>query len=393
MVAVKMNEKKSNSSPGERHHSLRFRILLWMSLVALGPLVIMSAQGYHCARQAIIELQEASHKASIELGCPLISEIEQKDVVRWLGVLRIRALVTGAVTFIVVLLLAGRTSRALSRPLRKLAVIARTIAEGKHEERLGQLKGKEAQEVGQAFNHMLDELAASQRKLTRAASLAAVGELSSSIVHEMRNPLSSVKLNLQALRKKVKSDADHAELADIAIRQAGRLETMLTDLLGYGKPLELKLTSIKFGDLADGVRDVVREAVEEKSINLEFNDDCGQTEIIADAEQLQRALTNLITNAVYFTPRKGRVLVNGSLVPDNPDQVAISVSDEGPGILSSQMEKLFQPFYTTRPDGTGLGLANVKKIIELHGGPVVVENRSEGGAVFTALLPVGGPPT
>ncbi len=182
-----------------------------------------------------------------EVQWVLVAEINKKEAYAWLGRLRMRAMATGAATLVLVLLIAVRGSRRLSRPLRELAAVSRRIAEGRHEERLGRLEGTEAEEVGRAFNKMLDQLAASHRRLVHAASLAAVGELSSSIVHEMRNPLSSVKINLQALCRRVAADPAYAELGAIAIEQLARVERMLLDLLGYGKPLELMLTRTTFG--------------------------------------------------------------------------------------------------------------------------------------------------
>lgn len=326
------------------------------------------------------------------LNWSIVGEIDQSEAFAWLHVLRKRALITGAVTLIIVLVLAVIRSRKLSQPLREMAAVSRKIANGSHEERLSNLSGSEAREVSRAFNKMLDQLAASHRRLQHAASLAAVGELSSSIVHEIRNPLSSIKLNLQALHRKVKDDAAHAELADIAMTQVARLEKMLTDLLRYGKPLHLHLGRISVGDLARDAVEVVRKEREEKQVSIAIEDHLGQTKLIADAEQLRRALTNLAANAVQAVPQSGKVLISAKIEPGSPDSVIISVSDNGPGIPELHRDKLFQPFFTTRDGGTGLGLANVQKIVEDHGGTVSAANRPGGGTVFTMALPLGGPP-
>lgn len=327
-----------------------------------------------------------------ELGAAVIVDLDRGVAFAWLGELKQRALITGSITLVIVLVIAFKSSQRLSRPLRELAAISRRIAGGRHQDRLGQLKGTEAQEVARAFNTMLDELAASQRLLTRAASLAAVGELSSSIVHEMRNPLSSIKLNLQALRRRVSGDKAHQELAEIALSQAGRLERMLTDLLGYGKPLELEPRAINLGELIAEVLEVLWPQVESKDIEVEVVDHLGRIPLIADSEGLRRVLTNLLTNAFEAVPQTGKVILRAEIFPAEEDKAVISVSDNGPGIDPSSMEKIFQPFFTTRETGTGLGLANVKKIIECHGGTVTAENLPGAGAVFNIVLPLGGPP-
>lgn len=327
-----------------------------------------------------------------DLGWVVVAEFDWKEAFGWLGILKRRALVTGSITLVLVLLIAARGARILSGPLRELASVARRIAAGHHEERLGRLKGAEAQELSNAFNSMLDKLAASHRRLMHAASLAAVGELSSSTVHEMRNPLSSVKINLQALSKKVESSPAHQELAAIALEQLARVEKMLSELLQYGRPLELNLTRIRFDEVVRGVLPVVGNKAQTKDVSLEVDDQLGGADFVADGEQIRRALTNLVANAIEASPADATVAIKTTLAEKVSNHLAILVTDEGPGIPDAQMDKLFKPFFTTRQQGTGLGLANVKKIVEYHGGSVTAKNRPEGGAVFTILLPLGGPP-
>jgi signal transduction histidine kinase len=202
----------------------------------------------------------------------------------------------------------------------------------------------------------------------------------------MRNPLSSVKINLQALRKKVEGDTTYSELADIASDQVIRLEKMLADLLSYGKPLHLSPTGISFGNLAKEVLELVRQEATERSVSVKIEDEFGQKSITADPEQARRALTNLVSNAIQAAPQGGAVLINAKIIETN--KAIISVSDNGHGISETEKEKLFQPFFTTKEGGTGLGLANVKKIVEYHGWNISAENLPEGGAVFTILLTI-----
>ncbi len=103
-----------------------------------------------------------------------------------------------------------------------------------------------------------------------------------------------------------------------------------------------------------------------------------------------RAVTNLVKNAAQASDPGGKVIISAGVVPEDPGRVVIAVRDDGSGIQPSHKDMLFQPFFSTREDGTGLGLANVKKILEYHGGTVSVENRPDGGAAFTMLLPLEG---
>ncbi len=182
-----------------------------------------------------------------DLNWMLVAEIDKKEAFAWLYSLRLRAAVTGVIALMLVVLMSMKYSRKITSPLLKLAKVANQISDGNFDKRLPPLKGKEPKDVAVAFNSMLDELEKVQTALVQTAALAAVGELTSSIVHEMRNPLSSVKMNLTALQKKVADDEVYSELSEIAIEQAGRLEQMLYDLLQYGKTVELNWQLLTFG--------------------------------------------------------------------------------------------------------------------------------------------------
>ncbi len=323
-----------------------------------------------------------------ELGWVLVAEVDEAEAFAWLRMLRQRALVTGIVVFVVVLLFGLNGSRLVSRPFRQLQAVAGRIAGGSHAERVPAMGIAEADAVAGTLNTMLDELAAHARRLVNAGALAAVGQLSSSVVHEMRNPLSSIKLNLTAMRDAFAEGSDDRELADIALGEASRVEGMLNDLLAYGKPLDLRLGTVSLSGLLLRVTEHARGACRERGIRLVTEWDGNESAALpADEEQMLRALANLTDNAIGFSPDGGTVAIVVT-VPDNePDRVEIAVRDEGPGVREDSLEHVFEPFFTTRERGTGLGLANVRKIVECHGGTVNASNRPEGGAAFTVRMP------
>jgi len=337
----------------------------------------------------------------------IVAEIDQAEAFRPLGVLKTRALVTGLVTLFIALLISLRAAGRLSFPLKELAAVASRISAGRLGERLGPMDGTEAREVAAAFNSMLDELAGAQRRLSHAAALAAIGELSTSMVHEIRNPLSSIKMNLQALGRKVEGDSAHAELAEIAARQVERVERMLNDLLQYSKALVLEPVAVTFRELVGDVLEVVGDKARDLGVRVSVEDGLGDAALVVDREQVGRALTNVVTNAVEAVGEDaaivgedaaivgedaaivgedaGTVTISGRSAEDGGDLFIIEVTDTGPGIPEAVLPRLFQPFVTTRDEGTGLGLANVKKIAEYHGGTVRAENRERGAAVTLTL--------
>ncbi len=343
-------------------------------------------------RTASGELALGASHAIPELGWTLWVEVDEAEAFAWLGVLQTRAVVTGLVTLVLVGGLAVSVSRRLSRPLMRLAGVAGAIASGRVRERVEPLEGAEARHVGEAFNRMLDELARMQQRLQRSASLAAVGQLSSSIVHEMRNPLSSIKMNVQALGNQVADDPVHAELAAIASQQVGRLEQMLNELLQYGRPLELHIATVPLAELAREAHEVIALAAGEKEVRVRIQ--CEPPDLTAeiDREQMRRALSNLILNAIQVSPAGKTVTVRIAAAMRGAKQVRIVVDDEGPGLPAEPEEKLFRPFFSTRPGGTGLGLATVKKVLDHHAGGARAENRPEGGARFVLSLPQVRPP-
>lgn len=317
-------------------------------------------------------------------GWLLVVEADPAQALAWLKTLRIRATVTGLVTLIVLVLVTVWIARMLGQPLRELGRVAQRIRGGRTEERLGPLRGPEAEAVRQAFNQMLDELREKQRELVRSSTLASVGELSSSIVHEMRNPLSSIKMNLQALRRRADGDAAYHELGEIATEQVQRLEGMLDELLKYGRPVELHLEVVPFKALAETAVALVGDSARAKHIGIDIEDRLEGYRLNVDREQMTRALTNLLSNAIQAAPEDSRIRLAGHA---GSGRIRIEVDDSGPGLPAEAHERLFKPFFTTKPNGTGLGLANVKKIVELHNGAVAAQNRPEGGARFTIDVP------
>ncbi len=320
-------------------------------------------------------------------GWQLVTEIERDEALVWLDVLLVRTLSTVFVTCVLVVLIAFWMTQLMGKPLRQLMEIAHRVRRGYVGERLEAMDVAEAEEVRMAFNAMLDELKEKQEELVRTTTLAYVGELTSSTVHEMRNPLSSIKMNLQVLTRAEGQLEGNQELGEIALQQATRLDHMLTDLLSFGKPVEMKRTYLSFTELSDSVRDVMEGVATLENTELVIEDQLEGRALFVDKEQFCRVLSNLIGNALEAMADGGVVRVGARRVGEPHGMIEIVVEDTGPGFSQEALQRSFQPFYTTKINGTGLGLPNVKKIVELHGGTITVENRSEGGAVFRIHLP------
>lgn len=326
-----------------------------------------------------------------ELGAIFVVERDRSVAFGWLSSLAWQISVVALLCLLAIALVSRHVSRGLTQPLHKLVAATQRIGStGGLGERVPPLEGIELQELGAAFNHMLEQLELSGRKLIESASLAAAGELSTSVVHELRNPLSSVRMNLQALRQKVEDDEVHRELADIASEQVRRIDRMLGDLMDFAKPLPMD-------SKATLLEEVVRASIEAVSADLKkcrvqvTNHNGLPGEVLhLDPDRLCQSLTNLLQNAVQASPEGGQVDLRVEAASASDDRLQIVIRDRGPGLAEDNMDRLFKPFFTTKENGSGLGLANARKVIRLQGGTIQAHNHKEGGAVFTLTLPRSG---
>jgi signal transduction histidine kinase len=326
------------------------------------------------------------------MGWVLLIEQDAAEALSWLSPLAWRAGITALLVTIGIILLSFRAARRMAEPLQRLAAVAHRVAEGVHDARVETATEPEVDAVGKALNHMLDQLANARQRVVHNATLAAMGEMSSAVVHEMRNPLSSIKLNLHAMRLKLGDDARYVELARIAEQQVERLERMLTDLLSLGRPLTMNVRLMELRDAVAGAMEAVVDVARKRHCRFHFQDDAPGARVRLDPERVQQALVNLLQNALEAVGDSGEVVVRTSLDGPGGRRAVLEVFDDGPGIPEDNLERLFQPFFTTRTDGNGLGLAIVRKIVEYHGGRVSAANRTgpggaQCGAVFRIELP------
>ncbi|MBU0944846.1 MAG: sensor histidine kinase [Proteobacteria bacterium] len=316
----------------------------------------------------------------------LISQFETGSALQQFKKYIYYGLVTAFFTLMILMLLAQNLSRRLAAPLDELTRVARQISVGQNNERLPPFKEEYVQEVGVAFNAMMDALEKQQQSIIQSTTLSTVGKMSSSLVHEMRNPLSSIKINLQAIARKLKKDEAYSEMATISLMQVSRLEQMFKDLLQFSKPIEIHRRQITFAELMEETLPTVTPEAMKKNIELQVKDGLQDLPFQADKESSCRALINLVQNAIQWSEPASIVTISGERPPGSEGVTIIRVADTGPGLRPEQMERVFQPFFTTRDLGTGLGLANVKKVMDYQGGSVLARNNPDGGASFSLIF-------
>lgn len=222
-----------------------------------------------------------------------------------------------------------------------------------------------------------------REQAARRERLAALGELAATVAHEVRNPLGAIKGYAQLVEEGAGAEA--ARRAAQTIRdECVRLERTVGEVLGYARDAQPRLGPLELRAWLDGELERLAPEAETRGVRLVRDYGEAPVELRADRDQLARALENLVRNALAVSPPAGRVVVG--LRPERK-HVELFVADEGPGVAPEDRERVFEPFFSRRPGGTGLGLALVRRIAEAHGGSARVTDRPAGGAEFALRLP------
>ncbi len=237
-----------------------------------------------------------------------------------------------------------------------------------------------------------DELARTQAELVKHERLAALGELAAVMAHEVRNPLGVIFNSLTSLKRSVRPASDEDVLLKIIGEEADRLNRIVGDLLDFARPYEAQKKPIALEPIIGSAVTAALAAVPNGATRVVVQFPAELPRFQIDGHLVRQAFVNLLVNALQAMPRGGTVTVR-ALPEEKAGQLwaRIEVRDEGDGIPAVAAERIFQPFFTTKATGTGLGLAVVKRIIDAHHGQVTVQARAEGGTTFIVRLPGGFP--
>ena len=224
------------------------------------------------------------------------------------------------------------------------------------------------------------------REVLRAEQLAALGQLAAGVAHEVRNPLTSIKLLVQAELESRSRGGMAPEDLKVIVSEVLRMERSLQSFLDYARPPHVERQQIDLETVVQNVMGLVRVRAERQRVDMQLVSPQVSVPISADVNQMQQVVLNLALNAIDAMPQGGRLTFTTSRLDDVAEW---TVSDTGPGITEEMQGRLFQPFATNKETGLGLGLVITQRILEAHGGLVTAENGPLGGAVFHVRLPVG----
>lgn len=225
-----------------------------------------------------------------------------------------------------------------------------------------------------------------ERELARVRRLAEIGQMTAAIAHELRNPLTSIRGAAQMMRQE-DSLARAREWAAVVEEEADGLERLCQQFLDFARPVEVVLEPIDLNELVERALRLDRHLLERAAVRVNFKAGRRKPTIQGDPVRLTQALRNLLRNAVEAMPDGGALTIETA---KSGTGVRLSVHDTGTGMNEEQLASLFTPFFTTKPQGTGLGLCNVRKVVEAHEGTIRVRSKPGRGTEFRIILPAKG---
>jgi len=248
---------------------------------------------------------------------------------------------------------------------------------------------REIEEKNRALSESYEQLRQTQRALVAKEKLALLGEMAATVAHEIRNPLTAVRGFAQRIARKISSDGRVCEYCRLIVEEVDRLNRVIKDVLDFARRRSPALEPTDVNVLLRDIVHLLQEELVQNEITTIPLLDLSLPKILLDPAQIKQVLVNLIQNARQAIGREGTLTLATERVDD---WAVLSVSDTGGGIAPELLDRIWEPFFTTRSHGTGLGLALVRRVVEDHGGRVEVESRLGEGATFRVFLPIHSEP-
>ena len=227
-----------------------------------------------------------------------------------------------------------------------------------------------------------------EKRVREAENLAHIGEITTTLAHEIRNPLSSARMSIQMLLKNPAFKGNEKRRLEILAQEVTRLNRIVTEMLDFAKPIKFDFRSASMESLVCSSLDAIEMRIKEKGIVTRKVFSKRLPLVMMDSEKMEQAVINLLLNAVEAVDHKGRIDISVKQHGREKRSVRMEIADNGPGIDSEDLPYIFDPFYSKKTKGAGLGLANAKKIIEAHGGSIRILPVPAGGVLVDLTIPV-----
>ena len=287
----------------------------------------------------------------------------------------------------------------IQRPVVELQEQMERVGEGDLTASVGFAKrNDEIGDLGRNFNLMVKQLRESREEIehlhrtqmSRAEHFATLGELATGLAHEIRNPLAGIAGVIEIVGRDLPESSPAKAVVKDVREEIAQINRILTDLLGTARPRASEMRASDLNTTAEHAVMLARQQVLSKPIKIEFTPSAELVEVDHDSDQVHQVLLNLLLNSVQAIEGSGLVRV-AVLAKDGGEDAVITVSDTGRGIPAEHLPNIFRPFYTTKGNGTGLGLSLARRIVEEHHGRIEVESSSGKGTTFSVMLPLRQP--
>jgi len=285
--------------------------------------------------------------------------------------------------------------RRVTHPLKQLTEGAKKIGAGNWGTEVKIHQSDEIGDLAQTFNQMsrqlkesIESIQRSQEKMIQAEKLSALGQLSAGLAHELKNPLTSIKMILQATLEGSSTMGMTKEDTEVILKEIKKLDTILTQFLDFAKPPRLQLQFLNLSDTIKEVFFLMKTELDRCGVEVIEEVSIGLPKMEGDHEKMKQVLVNLLLNSIQAMPGGGRLRIGAREVFENHrEEILLWVEDSGKGIQREHLEKVFDPFFTTKERGTGLGLSIVYNIIKEHQGRIDIQSLIGKGTTITIVLP------
>ena len=276
-------------------------------------------------------------------------------------------------------------------PLRRMAEEANLYTDG------NEVSGNELDTVSSYLDRLKADIAKTRMNLERSQNylmdsekLATLGRLAAGVAHEIRSPLTSIKLRLFSMQRALSSNPRAGNDIQVMTEEINRLDSIIRNFLEFSRPPDMQLAPCSIPLILDKTVEFIRHKTDASRIRLVCDEPVNLPAITADANQLRQVFLNLLNNAVDAMPGGGEIQLSMTIQADNRGikMAVVRVRDSGPGIPSNVQARIFDPFFSTKEDGAGLGLWIAQRIITQHGGRLELERSSPGGTAFAVWIPI-----
>jgi two-component system, NtrC family, sensor histidine kinase HydH len=243
-----------------------------------------------------------------------------------------------------------------------------------------------SQQMEERVQKTTAELKKAEAQLIRSEKLAALGQLAAGVAHEIRNPLTSINILIHSIAESLPRDNTHREDLGVIEEEISRINLIVDQFLKFGKPAPPLLAETEVAPLFEETLQLFKAQIERQRITV-VRDFPSLPKVVVDREQMKQVILNLLLNAVQAMPAGGRLGLTGRVAEDRRE-IEVAICNSGPGIPPEHMGKLFDPFFSTKEGGVGLGLPIAHRIVEQHQGKIEVESTPDVGTCFTVGLPI-----